>query len=82
MFGRKVRSEGAVGQDAYLSGYQVTQSGLNAAGTPVSDVTTDIEGKARDLTNPDIGAYEFDLMAMDAGIDTIIPPPFPYCFLH
>jgi hypothetical protein len=34
---------------------------LNGTGTPLSSVTVDIDGEARDATNPDIGADEFGL---------------------
>ena len=34
---------------------------LNAAGTPVPEVTTDIDGQLRNTTSPDVGADEFDL---------------------
>lgn len=32
---------------------------MNNAGTPISGITTDINGTTRNTTNPDIGAYEF-----------------------
>jgi len=34
---------------------------LNGTGTPLAEVTYDIDGDLRDLTNPDIGADEFTL---------------------
>ncbi|MCF8458539.1 MAG: T9SS type A sorting domain-containing protein [Bacteroidales bacterium] len=34
---------------------------MNAAGTPVPEVTTDIDGDIRNTTSPDIGADEFNL---------------------
>ena len=34
---------------------------LNGAGAPLAEVTTDIDGDPRDVSNPDIGADEFDL---------------------
>jgi Secretion system C-terminal sorting domain/SprB repeat/Ig-like domain CHU_C associated/Right handed beta helix region/Periplasmic copper-binding protein (NosD) len=33
---------------------------MNRAGTPLPEVTLDIEGNNRDATNPDLGAYEYD----------------------
>ncbi|SDH08295.1 CARDB domain-containing protein, partial [Psychroflexus sediminis] len=47
---------------------------LNAAGTPISSVTTDIDGNTRDLVNPDIGAAEFTVGTGDAGITAILSP--------
>ncbi|MCF8372902.1 MAG: right-handed parallel beta-helix repeat-containing protein [Bacteroidales bacterium] len=35
---------------------------LNGAGTPVPQVTTDIDGQARNSSFPDVGADEFDLL--------------------
>ena len=35
---------------------------LNAAGTPVPEVTTDIDGEARNAFVPDVGADEYDLL--------------------
>ncbi len=46
---------------------------LNGAGTPVDDVTTDIDGEARDPANPDIGADEFEGCPPVAGTYTIDP---------
>ncbi len=36
-----------------------TVTALESAGTPIAMVTTDIDGQARNLSNPDIGADEF-----------------------
>ena len=36
-----------------------TATALESAGTPIALVTTDIDGQARNLSNPDIGADEF-----------------------
>jgi len=33
---------------------------MNNWGTPIAEVTTDIDGEARDAVNPDVGADEFD----------------------
>jgi hypothetical protein len=41
---------------------------LNAAGTPLAEVTTDIDGELRNATTPDIGCDEFELMMNDAGV--------------
>lgn len=50
---------------------------LDEAGVPVSTVTVDIEGNLRNATMPDIGAYEFDKTADDAGVTTILSPVKP-----
>lgn len=49
----------------------LNQASLNNAGTPLAEVTTDIDGDARDATTPDIGADEFDLSS-----DDILPLAF------
>ncbi len=41
---------------------------LNNIGTPIPQVTEDINGVARNATNPDPGAYEFTPILNDAGI--------------
>ena len=41
---------------------------LNDLGTPIAAVTTDIDGEARSLTAPDMGADEFTAFDCDAGI--------------
>ncbi len=58
--------------------YQVAQIALNNNGTPVANVTTDIEGEARNGSNPDIGADEFSPSANDAGIYSIMTPNIPF----
>ncbi|MFN8234959.1 MAG: T9SS type A sorting domain-containing protein [Bacteroidia bacterium] len=45
---------------------------VNDAGTPVG-VTDDINGAPRSLTSPDMGAYEFSLGGLDAGITWFTP---------
>jgi len=49
----------------------VNQASLNSAGTPLAEVTTDIDGDARNATTPDIGADEFELSS-----DDILPLSF------
>ncbi|NJN77232.1 MAG: hypothetical protein HC803_01975 [Saprospiraceae bacterium] len=58
--------------------FTVNNSSLNNTGTPIASVTNDIEGEARDATNPDIGANEFMLPADDAGIAFVTPPAAPF----
>ena len=55
----------------------VLELNLNATGTPVVEVTDDIDGDPRDLVIPDIGADEFDPPTLDAGISAIITPGNP-----
>lgn len=54
------------------------EGALNAAGANVLTwVPTDFSGAARSAT-PDVGAYEFTPVAVDAAIDRIIPPASPF----
>jgi hypothetical protein len=48
-------------------------SDLNKGALPDSRITTDIDGQTRNSTNPDIGADEFNLVSVDAGISAILP---------
>jgi hypothetical protein len=61
------------------TGFAPTNAALNAAATPVAEVTTDIQGQARDPMMPDIGCDEFELFSDDVGILSINYPvqPFP-----
>lgn len=59
--------------------YHVSEVALNGAGTPITGITTDLDGQIRDPEHPDIGADEFtpDIGA-DAGIVEILNPGFPF----
>lgn len=46
---------------------------LDANASPVSGVSTDIDGETRNATTPDIGADEFNLAPLDAGVVQILP---------
>ncbi|MFC1731204.1 right-handed parallel beta-helix repeat-containing protein, partial [candidate division KSB1 bacterium] len=50
---------------------------LNAAGTPFSGVSDDIDGEPRHATTPDIGADEFTPSPNDAGIISVDYPITP-----
>ena len=56
--------------DFHLS---VCSSDLNGKGTPITSVTTDIDGDARDASTPDIGADEYTPTAA-AGITALSSP--------
>ncbi len=45
---------------------------LNAAATPVSEVTDDYDGDPRNATTPDIGADEFTPITDDAGVTAFV----------
>jgi len=47
---------------------------LQSAATPISYVIDDIDGNPRSLTTPSIGAYEFEVVPVDAGVIDIIDP--------
>jgi hypothetical protein len=47
---------------------------MNNAGIPLPDVTTDIDGEPRSATTPDIGADEYAVSAIDAGIMAVTAP--------
>ena len=47
-------------------------TGANNIGTPISGVTTDIDGDTRSTTNPDIGADEYSPIQTDALNDKIV----------
>lgn len=49
-------------------------AGLSNTGTPIAIITTDIDGQTRNLTTPDIGADEFDMMANDMAIVQMTAP--------
>jgi hypothetical protein len=63
----------------YTSGtdLHVYASLLDSAGTPISGITTDIDGDNRNSTHPDIGADEFVLLVNDAGISELVSPSIP-----
>ena len=51
---------------------------LDDAGTPIANITTDIDGENRDPLHPDIGADEFSVIGNDAGILAILSPLEPF----
>lgn len=53
-------------------------SGLNAAATPLTYVSTDIDGDGRDPVTPDIGADEFALAGSDAALVEFDAPKKPF----
>jgi hypothetical protein len=55
----------------------INQALLNNAGNPVTDIITDIDGVTRDLLQPDIGAKEYNLCGIDAGINDVVSPENP-----
>jgi hypothetical protein len=53
------------------SDLHVRNSALNGKATPLTAVTDDYDGQARNATTPDIGADEFNVAVNDAGIASI-----------
>ncbi|MFC2101178.1 NosD domain-containing protein, partial [Bacteroidota bacterium] len=47
---------------------------LDATGIPIAAVTDDIDGDVRDSISPDIGADEFTVASLDAGVVELITP--------
>ncbi|MBK7957501.1 MAG: hypothetical protein IPK03_04960 [Bacteroidetes bacterium] len=60
-----------------LTNLHTISPNLNAVGTPISYITTDIDGQARNATTPDIGADEFDVAAENIGAFAVVAPAFP-----
>ncbi len=58
--------------------YRTGQSALNGAANPLPEVLVDIEGETRDTLMPDIGADEFTLPQIDAGVNMMITPAIPF----
>lgn len=52
----------------------VLQVALDSAGTPVAEITIDIDGEARNSSKPDIGADEFEYLEDDIGIIALLQP--------
>ncbi|MEO1803569.1 MAG: CARDB domain-containing protein [Bacteroidota bacterium] len=52
----------------------VRQAALDSAAQILIQITTDIDGESRDVTQPDIGADEFLLLARDLGIVGVVSP--------
>ena len=51
---------------------------LNDKGTPIANVTTDIDGDIRNISTPDIGADEFTPLPNDIGVVGIYSPDVYY----
>lgn len=58
--------------------FPIVQVSLDRAATPLSEAPTDIEGDLRDFQAPDIGADEFTLPVLDAGVVAVLPPEAPF----
>lgn len=57
--------------DLHINLSALPVSAANNAGTPISGITTDADGNARNATHPDIGAYEFTPSASGISVVTI-----------
>jgi parallel beta-helix repeat protein len=56
------------------SDLHVSNAALDGAGTPISDISFDIDGNTRDPYAPDIGADEFATATADAGLFGLLSP--------
>ena len=56
-----------------------SSAAIDGKATPISAITTDIDGQTRNTTTPDIGADEFTPVNDDASISTITNPSGNYC---
>lgn len=54
---------------------------LDSKATPIASITDDIDGEARNATTPDIGADEYDPIAIDALLYSIVKPSQSGCGL-
>ena len=53
---------------------------LNGKATPLTGITTDIDGDLRDLATPDIGADEYTPLPVDITLLSVVTPPNSGCF--
>lgn len=51
---------------------KINHSDLNDSGLPIPGIALDIDGAPRNAISPDIGAHEFALCPLDAGVNTFI----------
>ncbi|MBN2729297.1 MAG: right-handed parallel beta-helix repeat-containing protein [Bacteroidales bacterium] len=60
----------------YTSAYDLHtfSTAVNNLGTPLAEVSTDIDGDLRDAVNPDMGADEYDVIAFNAALTQILSP--------
>jgi hypothetical protein len=61
--------------------FQITSANLNGGALPYPGINNDIEGKPRDPSNPDIGAYEFTPAANDAGVQGFQQPAVTFTMI-
>ena len=64
----------------YISAFDlhVYTPALNNIGTPLAEVTDDIDGQPRNATTPDIGADEYSPLPIDLGVTSIYQPSITY----
>jgi len=60
------------------SDLHVKEISIDNSGTPISGITTDIDGETRNTTKPDIGADEFSPPTNDAGLVSLLSPVEPF----
>lgn len=78
--GNAVDSMSFTQDPAFLSNdtLRATELDLYKSGKSLSEVKTDILGKQRDTSAPDLGAYNMLLPLVDAGIERVLTPQMPF----
>lgn len=75
------KDSGSVSVDAVFiedNGYKCSKGLLDGAAIPMAEVSTDIEGKPRDTSHPDIGADEFTSSGADLQLQSLLVPVAPF----
>ena len=75
--GKNLHSKSVVPGFMSTTDLHVNNDSLNGMGVAITGHTDDIDGETRSTTAPDIGADEFMIIAIDAGISQYVSPITP-----